>query len=180
MKQKKLAFPHVYVLLLGLVIFVGLLTYIVPAGTYDFVEVGGQSVIDPDSFHYIDQTPVSLWNMLLSIPQGMVKQANLIFCTFIVTGGLEILNRTGALEATIGRIAASQKKRLWLAVPLFMIPFTIIGATGISNQIVAFVPLGLLVGFSLGGDAITGTAMVMLGMSAGFCLPQTAWNLIAG
>ena len=125
MKQKKLAFPHVYVLLLGLVIFVGLLTYIVPAGTYDFVEVGGQSVIDPDSFHYIDQTPVSLWNMLLSIPQGMVKQANLIFCTFIVTGGLEILNRTGALEATIGRIAASQKKRLWLAVPLFMIPFTI-------------------------------------------------------
>lgn len=170
MEKKKLAFPHVYVLLLGLVILMGLLTYIVPAGVYDFIEVNGKSVIDPNSFHYIEQTPVSLWKMLLAIPQGMVKQANLIFCTFIVTGGLEILNRTGALEASIGRIAAGQKKRLWLAVPLFMIPFTIIGATGISNQIVAFVPLGLLVGFAIGGDAITGTAMVMLGMSAGFCL----------
>lgn len=167
--QKKIAMPHVYVLLLALVIFVGILTYIVPAGVYDFIEVNGKSVIDPNSFHFIDQTPVNPWQMLLAIPQGMVKQASLIFCTFIVTGALEILNQTRCLEASIGRVATKQREKLWLVVPLFMLPFTIIGATGISNQIVAFVPLGLLVGFALGGDAIVGCAMVLLGMSAGFC-----------
>lgn len=170
MKKKTFIIPHVYVILVALLFIVTILTWIIPAGVYDFVEVNGKNVVDPSTFHYINQTPVGIWEMFLSIQQGMVKQANLIFATFILTGAISIINHTHALEATIGKVAALCKKRLFVAVPLFMLPFVLLGAQGIAEQNIAFIPLGIMVGYALGGDVIVGTALVLLGMSAGFSL----------
>ena len=169
-EKRKFKMPHVYIILLCIILLATILTWIVPAGVYDFVEVNGKNVVDPDSFHYVEQTPVSLWDMFLAIPQGMAKNASLIFATFLMTGAIKIIDSTGALSATIGRFAAMCKKRLYIAVPAIMIPFMLLGAVGIANQLVAFIPLGLMVGFALGGDAIVGTALVLLGMNAGFAL----------
>ena len=169
-EKKKFSMPHAYIIMLMVIVLCTILTHIIPAGVYDFVEVNGKSVVDPDSFHYVDPTPVSFWDMLLSIPQGMVKNASLIFCTFLVTGAIKIIDSTGALAATIGRFVARIKGKLYLAIPLFMIPFMLLGALGIANQIVAFVPLGCTVALALGADPIVGVAMILMGMSAGFCL----------
>lgn len=168
--KKKFEMPHVYVILLSIILLATVLTWIIPAGTYDFVEVNGKNVVDPDSFHYVDPTPVSLWDMFLAIPQGMVKNAHLVAATLLMTGAIKIIDSTGALAATIGRFAALCKKKLWIAVPVFMLPFTLLGALGIATQVVAFIPLSLMIGFALGGDAIVGVAMVMIGMSVGFSL----------
>lgn len=169
-EKKKFQMPHAYIIMLMVIVLCTILTHIIPAGVYDFVEVNGKSVVDPDSFHYVEQTPVGFWDMLLSIPQGMVKNASLIFCTFLVTGAIKIIDSTGALAATIGRFITRIKGKLWLAIPLFMIPFTLLGGLGISNQIVAFVPLGCTVALALGADPVIGVAMVLMGMSSGFCL----------
>lgn len=169
-KKRTFKMPHVYIILLSIILLVTILTWVIPAGVYDFVEVNGKSVVDPDSFHYVEQTPVSLWDMFLAIPQGMAKNASLIFATFLMTGAIKIIDSTGALACTIGRFAAMCKKRLYIAVPAIMIPFMLLGAVGIATQMVAFIPLGLMVGFALGGDAIVGTALVLLGMNAGFAL----------
>lgn len=81
MKQKKqFTMPHVFVILFVLLVVATIATYIVPAGTYDFMEVNGKNVINPDSFHYIDQTPVGPWQMIMDIPQACVNAAMLIIC----------------------------------------------------------------------------------------------------
>ena len=169
-EKKKFQMPHAYIIMLMVIALCTILTHIIPAGVYDFVEVNGKNVVDPNSFHYVDPTPVGFWDMLLSIPQGMVKNASLIFCTFLVTGAIKIIDSTGALAATIGRFITRIKEKLYLAIPLFMIPFALLGGLGISNQIVAFVPLGCTVALALGADPIVGVAMILMGMSAGFCL----------
>lgn len=65
-KKKKLTVPHVYILLLGLILIFGILSYIIPANVYDYheivIEETGQtrSVVDPSTYHNVDSTPVSL------------------------------------------------------------------------------------------------------------------------
>ncbi len=170
MKKRKFVVPHVYVIIMVLLLLATIATWIIPAGTYDMIEVNGRNVVDPASFHYIEQTPVSLWKMILSIEQAMVSRAELIFAAFLITGAISIINHTRALDATIGRVAALCKKRLYIAVPLFMVPFMLLGAMGLAEQNIAFVPLGITVGYALGGDVVVGVALVLLGMSAGFSL----------
>ena len=58
-KKTKLTMPHVYLLITLLIFAAGILTYIVPAGVYDFVEVEGRKIVDPATFHYLEEaTPV--------------------------------------------------------------------------------------------------------------------------
>lgn len=74
-KKKRFKLPHPYVLIFLLIVLCTILTYVVPAGTYDrYVdEATGQTLIDPDTFHYVDQTPVSPFGMVQAIPTGMTE-----------------------------------------------------------------------------------------------------------
>ena len=186
-KQKQFRMPHVYLILFTLLVIVTVLTYIIPAGTYDFVEVNGKNVIDAETFHYIEQTPVGLWDMILAIPQACVNNAMIIMCVFLISGAINIINKTEALDATIGKFAYAVKDKANIAVPLVMAPFVVLGMMGITEPAnVAFIPLGLMIGFALGGDAIVGTSIILFGLSAGFTLapfgtPTTAnAQMIAG
>ena len=54
-EKKKIRFkmPHAYVLIVGLILLMGILTYIIPAGVYDMVEVNGKKVVVSNlSTHY--------------------------------------------------------------------------------------------------------------------------------
>ena len=62
--------PHAYAFTVILILFCGLLTHIIPSGVYDLVEMNGRMVVDPNTFHYLEQqTPLSLWDMVLCIPR---------------------------------------------------------------------------------------------------------------
>ena len=49
--------PHTYVLLFFIIVVAALLTYIIPAGTYERVEQDGRMVIVPETFTTVEQTP---------------------------------------------------------------------------------------------------------------------------
>lgn len=167
-KKKPFQFPHAYVLIVIIILVAGLLSYIIPAGAYDTMEVDGRTVYDPASFHYVEKTPVSPWDMLMAIPAGMTKQAALIFMLFIIAGSIEIINETGALRASIGRLAQKNKDKLYLIIPLMLLCFVAMGSIGVGQAILAFIPLGLLISFSLGGDALVAVALVCTGMNIGW------------
>ena len=52
--QKK-ELPHIFVILLVVIILATICTWIIPAGAYDRVmdEASGKMLIDPDSFHLV-------------------------------------------------------------------------------------------------------------------------------
>ena len=67
-KKKKRQVPHVYALLIGIVVICAILTYIVPAGSYEMMTLkDGREVVDPNSFQYTEQTPVDLMGVLSSV-----------------------------------------------------------------------------------------------------------------
>ena len=74
-KQKKFAFPHTLVIIFCMIIFVAILTYIIPAGSYDRIEVDGRQVVDPNSFHYVEGNPASVFDIFVAVPSGMKQVA---------------------------------------------------------------------------------------------------------
>ena len=81
-----------------------ILTYVIPAGSYStvFNEEIGKDVIDPNSFEYVEKSPVSLLSLLTSVTLGMQGVGDVIFFVFIIGGSMEIINATGAIEHGVG------------------------------------------------------------------------------
>jgi uncharacterized ion transporter superfamily protein YfcC len=97
-RRKDLRCPHVYVMLLTVVAICAILTYIVPAVQYEMMEsASGRTVVNPDSFMYIENTPVGLMDFLKSVPDGMVETASIIFFIFMVGGAFSVVEATGAV-----------------------------------------------------------------------------------
>ena len=53
-KKKGFKVPNAYIIVIGIMIFVSILTYIVPAGKYaEITTASGTTVLDPNSFTYV-------------------------------------------------------------------------------------------------------------------------------
>ncbi|WP_326907566.1 YfcC family protein [Sedimentibacter sp. MB31-C6] len=169
-KKGKRKFPHVYVVLLTVVIICAILTYIVPAGLYDMVESpDGRMVIDPSSYHNVDSTPVGLFGILQSIPKGMVETASIIFFIFIVGGSFGVVEATGAFEAGIGKITKIMSGKERAIIPIIMIVFSLGGGVfGMAEETLPFIPIMVTLAISLGFDSLTGVGIVLAGAGAGF------------
>ena len=169
-EKKKREFPHVFVMLLAITAIAAIFTYILPAGQYDMVEgPGGRMVADPNSFRYIDQTPVGLFDMVMSIPRGMEDIGFIIFFILIVGGAFHVLNATGAIEAGLGKLAKSFAGKESLLIPVMMLAFAIFGSTfGMAEETIPFVPIMIALALALKFDSITGVAIVFVGAAAGF------------
>ena len=60
-QKKKFRMIHVYTLLVLMICIAGIMTYIVPAGAFDRVDINGRSGVVPGTFHFIEQQPVDIF-----------------------------------------------------------------------------------------------------------------------
>ena len=81
-KKKGFSLPHVYIVILILMLIITAMTYIIPAGTYARDAVTG--AVDPDNFTYIDQTPVGFLQFFTSLHQGIVESSNIIGSVLLI------------------------------------------------------------------------------------------------
>lgn len=170
-KRRLFKVPHTYVILFSVIIIMSILTYVIPAGQFDRVQDPNteRTVVDPDSFHYVEQNPVKIFDIIKAIPKGMEDAAQIIFFIFIVGGAFQIITATGTMEAGIGILAKKLSGKEKLMIPIFMIIFAIGGSTfGMAEETIVFVPIGIALARALGYDAITGISMITLGAACGF------------
>lgn len=86
-QKKKFQIPHVFVILVMIVIFATAMTYIIPAGEFARVknEATGKMIVDATSFTWVEQCPVSFFK----IPNYIVKAlagSSLIWMTIFSSG----------------------------------------------------------------------------------------------
>ncbi len=168
-KKKKFSVPHVYILLLGLILLCSILTYIIPAGTYDLMSVGDREVVDAATYHHVDQTPVSVLQFLTAVPRGLQESAQIIFFIFIIGGTMAVISETKAIEAGLGRLTQMMKSKSILIIPVVMVFFSLCGALfGMAEETIVFIPIFVALCVGMGFDSITGVAMVLCGAAAGF------------
>ena len=169
-KKKTWKMPHTYAIIVLLIIICTVLTYIIPAGTYDrVVDESGRTLVVPGSFHYVDKTPVGPFEMVQAIPTGMGEVGWIVFLIFIIGGAFGIINATGAVEAGLGAAIKKVQGKDSLLIIFLMFIFSIGGATfGMAESTLVFVPILVVMARKMGYDAITGMAIVNLGACCGF------------
>lgn len=163
--------PHALVIMVILVCITALLTYVVPSGKYDRMEdpVSGNTIVVADSYHRVEQTPVSLLRIPGIMYQSMVDAADIVIFLLMIGGAFEIIHSSGAITALSCKVAQVCGKRRNLVIIFFMILFSIFGTTmGMSTEVCIFVPIGISVVLPMGFDRVTGTAMIAMGAACGF------------
>jgi uncharacterized ion transporter superfamily protein YfcC len=162
--------PHTYVIIFAIIIASAILTYVIPAGQYDRAKNdAGITVVNPESFHYVDQKPATLMSVFGAVPKGLVSTASLVFFLFIIGGVFQIINGTGAINILINKMSMAFSGSEEFIIPVSLFTFSLGGAImGMSNEVLAFVPIGIMLARKSGFDAAVGTSMVTMGALAGF------------
>lgn len=162
--------PHTMAILFCCVIFVAVLTYLIPAGSYErIVNAAGTTVVNPEGFTYIDPTPVSLMGVLTSITKGFVGAGSILALTLFSGGSIMILRQIGVIDAAMSTLARKfEGKGIWV-IPVLMTIFAIIdNFIGTPELCMVYIPIIMPLMFRLGFDSVTTMATVVLGSAAGF------------
>ena len=178
--KKKHAIPHVYIILLIVILLATVLTYIVPAGQFDRETVDNVKMVIPGTYHRIDQTPVNLFDMFVAIPQGFVSMANIVILIYMCVAGMGILTSTGALERVFGSFISKvgAKGRVVMLIIFYAFFFVRGGLTGSVNSPIAFIPLVVTLCLAVGYDVMTALGVVAVGALVGFAVGPTNPNTV--
>lgn len=168
--KKQFQAPHVLVLVVAMIALAALLTWVLPAGSYNrYVDENGVTLVEEGSYQQMEQTPVGPFEMLQAIPNGLVEAASIVSIILMYGGAFGIINHTQVVEIGIASSIEKMRRFSALIIPVIMLLFSLMGAMlGISESCYAFIPLCILLAKAMGYDAIVGFAMVMLANIIGF------------
>lgn len=168
--KSKFNFPHTYVIIVALILFATLLTWIVPAGHFPRIKdaVTGKTVIVADQFSFIKNTPVSLIDVPMKMVDGLNKSSSIIFLILIVGGAFHIIIKTGMFQALTTKVTKYFANKEEFIIPAFTTIFALACMTMGVNTFIGFAPVAIILARSMGYDVIVGVSMVILGGAIGF------------
>lgn len=172
--KKKRQLPHVFVILFFLVAVAAVLTWVIPAGEFDYeaVDVNGtvRNLVVPGSFHYVeDGDPANLIDFLGSFHRGLISGADVMMLIFIVNGAFSMVIKTGAFNSMMGGLLRKFDGKEKILVPIFFLFFAVCASLfGMWNDFNGLIPIMVGMGIALGYDAMFGFAIILLGIGVGF------------
>ena len=130
-KQKRSLSLNAFVLLLIIMLICAVLTWIVPAGSFERVqdEVTGRMVVVPGSYATTESSPVGPIQFVTSIFAGFMDAADIIFFIIFASTYVFLLNKCGALHSACGALLKKVGTRDHLIIPIFMLFFALGGTT---------------------------------------------------
>ena len=168
-KMKKVSFPHTFVIIFVMIVIAVGLTWVVPAGTYDFVKsASGRKVVDPATFHYIQSASVNPLLIPLYIIKSFSKRIDLMMVIFMAGSAFHVVTKTGALQAILAKGTKRFSNRLEVFIPVLTLIFGLICTTQGVNTFIPFAPVMVMLAMAMGLDSITGEAIMVLGGAIGF------------
>ncbi|WKC88471.1 YfcC family protein [Borreliella japonica] len=169
--------PSSFTIIFSLIVFVTILTYVIPAGKFDkeFRQIGDgpkREIIVAGTYQSVDRGPRGFFHPIMTIltamSKGMEHAAEIIIFVLIVGGAYGIIMKTGAIDAGIYCLIKKLGHKDKLLIPLLMFIFSIGGTvTGMSEETLPFYFVMIPLIMALGYDALVGTAIIALGAGVG-------------
>jgi len=154
----RLRLPHPVVLLLAGIAIAALLTWLLPAGEYDRRDDPGtgRSLVVAGTYHRVEAAPVGPVAALVAVPRGLVAGAEVIISILFVGGAFALVEQLGTLTRGAQAIVRRFEGRGLWAIPVVAFVFAAFGAMeNMQEEIIALIPVLLVLGRGLGVDAIT-------------------------
>lgn len=163
--------PHIYVLLVSIIIICAIASWILPAGEFErALNESGREMVVPGTYHIIESTPVGFFTLVQSLYNGTVDAAGVTFFVFISYASIGLIIASGAfngLVASMLRVLKGSARAV--IIPVFI---TLIGCAsstiGVFEEMFPFIPIFVGIAIAMGYDAIVGLAIVALGTGLGY------------
>ena len=164
-KKKKFQFPDVYALIFILCCLAMVLTWIIPAGTFERVTEGTLTKVVAGTFQHVDSSPQTPWAMLQAIYQGFINSAGTIFLIFFCGASVAMVEESHALSDFFTWLARKLKGKEMLAIAILMYGLGLGNAAGaFANIGVALMPIGIVMSNAIGGDAFLAFLIIYYGL----------------
>jgi uncharacterized ion transporter superfamily protein YfcC len=171
-KKFKFKVPNTYLLLFSILIFIAVLTWIIPGGEYERTTVNGREVVVQNSFKYVDSNPQGFFALFIAPLKGFVEAGMIIGFILLVGGAFNVLAKTDAINSLINKLARAHRDSITLRrffIPVLILMFSIGGASfGMNEEIIPFVLIIVPICLALGYDSIIGVAIPLVGAHVGF------------
>ena len=155
-------FPNALVIMIGFILFSAVLTYIVPQGEYERIinPDTNQTKVIPGSYEQIEAPSVSVFDILLSIPEGFIDRADLIALILLIGASFFVIEKTGALKDGIEYLTMLLNGREEVALIVVSLAFLAGGAlSGLQEEIIAMTPVLLYLSSRMGYNSFVAVAI---------------------
>jgi len=163
--------PHAVTMLFMIIVFVTLLTYIIPAGEFKRVLIEGRNRVIPGSYSIIPSTPIGFLQMFKAIPLGFKAAIEVMFVVF--SGGIMfgVMEETKAIENAVGTFVHTiGREKKYLAVVLMTFIYGALGVFVGYEHNIALIPIAAVVSLALGGDLVLAAGISVGAVTLGFGL----------
>jgi len=186
--------PSPLIMLFLIILVVAAMTWLLPAGLYERLEVGGRLRVVPGSYGKVAPTPLSIFDVFKAFPEGYKRATPIIFICLASALMFSLLERSKTIENVIGRVvylmggkrapkstytlrepgpgneAPMSKGRAEILLVLLTLVYGLLGImVGYENNI-ATIPIAAIVVLALGGDLVLAAGVSVGGMTVAFGL----------
>jgi uncharacterized ion transporter superfamily protein YfcC len=163
--------PSPLIMLMLIVLAVGAMTWLLPAGLYERVAVDGRMRVVPGSYHEVEASPLNLFDIFRAFPDGYKRATPIIFICLASALMFSILEATMTIENVVGKVVSRMgSKHAELLIVLLTFVYGALGImVGYENNI-ATIPIAAVVMLALGGDLILAAGVSIGGMTVAFGL----------
>lgn len=153
--------PHPFVLLLAAVSVAAALTWVIPSGEYQrrTDEATGRTVVIAGTYARLPATPVGPMAAVLAVPRGVIAGADVIVSILFVGGAFALLDATGALSRLVGALIGFTRRPRTIVIVISLAFATLGAVENMQEEIVALVPVLMLLSRGLGFGPVTALAM---------------------
>ena len=195
MKLPRIRVPHVFIFLFYIIIFCSVLSYLIPAGSFDrekrVINKIEQSIVISGSYEEIPKnysvkgtllgeqidgkaSPTSAFEVLTSVPKGLTQSATLIFFIFILGAVFSMIVETKTIHAFLsGLIKRFQKYPTFLFFLIYLTVSTGSAFMGIYIELLPMIPILLILAEQNGYDRMFGFALGVLPVYIGWSTATT-------
>lgn len=164
------------IILAVIIVIAAIATYVIPAGSFDRVSNPdtGYDIVDIDSFHSVDQSPIGLFDVFKSFTLGLQNASYIIFFLMIIGGTFQIVEATGALHTGLSNLVIKLKGKELLLIPVCVFVFGLVSATAACcEEYLAFLPLMYVVCIAAGFDSLTAVSLLFCSSAIGYASGMT-------
>lgn len=177
--MKKSRFPDSLVLIFSIIILAQLVSYVLPHGEYNRVEVPGahRTMVENGTYHRVDaddHVTLPPWAFLTALPEGLAAAQDIIFLVFLVGGVIALLRESGAIDAALHGAVTRLGKAPWVLILGTSIIFGLGSFTiGMGEEYVPLIPIIVTMCLAMKLDSIVAMGMIWVPYGIGWACAGT-------
>jgi uncharacterized ion transporter superfamily protein YfcC len=168
---------HPFFALSIILLIVGVAANFIPSGQFNRENIDGRTVVDPNSFEYIEKIGIGVGDFFLSFYNGFNEASNLMAMVLFIGGAFGVVKGIKLLDVSaMVLVKKLQNTGITILSTVIMLIISLqVAITGVWELSLVMVPLIIPICLKLGYDSMTGTALVLVsscvGLTAAFTNP---------